>query len=96
MGQTALSAERISRALRAATCLLLKGGGILLDDVGGTIAFQKKLNKAGEIVDTLAYSHEDEIALDYKRIQVAFGSDFYNIFHRQEAFNKFLNNIVVS
>ena len=96
MGKNALSAERISRALRAATCRLLKGGVILLDDVGGAIAFQKIPNKTGEMVDTLAYSDEDEIALDYKRIQGAFGLDFYNIFHRQELFNKILSSIIVS
>jgi len=94
MGKNALSAERISRALRAATCRLLKGGVILLDDVGGAIAFQKVPNKNGEMVDTLAYSNEDEIALDYKRIQASFGTDLYNIFLRQEVFNKSLASII--
>ena len=96
MGKNALSAERISRALKAATCRVLKGGIVHLDDVGGAIAFQKKPNKDGELVDTLAYSDEDEIALDYKRIQGTFGMDFYNIYHREERFNKFLKGIVVS
>jgi hypothetical protein len=36
-----LSAERIARALGAATCQVLKGGIIHLDSVGGAIAFQK-------------------------------------------------------
>ncbi|TLM99833.1 IS1634 family transposase, partial [bacterium] len=80
MGEKALSAERIARALCAATCQVLKGGIIHLDDVGGAIAFQKVRNKKGEIVDTLAYSDEDEIALDYKAIQDTFGTDFYNIY----------------
>lgn len=90
MGEKALSAERIARALGAATCRVLKGGIIHLDDVGGAIAFQKVRNKKGEIVDTLAYSDKDEIALDYKTIQDTFGTNFYNIYPRQEVFNKFL------
>ncbi|KJR46369.1 Mobile element protein [Desulfosporosinus sp. I2] len=96
MGEKALSAERIARALGAATCQVLKGGIIHLDDVGGAIAFQKVRNKKGEIIDTLAYSDEDEIALDYKTIQDTFGTDFYNIYPRQEVFNKFLKNITVA
>lgn len=93
MGEKALSAERIARALRAATCRLLKGGIIHLDDVGGVIAFQKVQNKNGEIVETLAYSDEDEISLDYKTIQDLFGTNFYNMYSRQEVFNKFLKKI---
>lgn len=93
MGEKALSAERIARALGAATCQVLKGGIIHLDDVGGAIAFQKVRNKKGEIVDTLVYSDKDEIALDYKEIQDMFGTDFYNIYSRQEVFNKFLKKI---
>jgi len=96
MGEKALSVERIARALDAATCQVLKGGIIHLDDVGGAVAFQKVRNKKGEIVDTLAYSDEDEIALDYKIIQDTFGTDFYNIYPRQEVFNKFLKNITVA
>ncbi len=96
MGEKALSAERITRALSAATCRVFKGGIIQLDDVGGAIAFQKVLNKKGEIVDTLAYSDKDEIALDYKAIQDTFGTDCYNIYFRQEVFNKFLKNIVIA
>jgi transposase len=93
MGEKALSTERIARTLSAATCQVLKGGIIHLDDVGGAIAFQKVRNKKGEIVDTLAYSDEDEIALDYKAIQDMFGTDFYNIYSRQEVFNKFLKRL---
>jgi len=96
MGEKALSAERIARALGAATCKVLKGGIIQLDDVGGAIAFQKVRNKKGEIVETLAYSDKDEIALDYKAIQDTFGTNFYNIYPRQEVFNKFLKNITVA
>ncbi len=93
MGETALSAERVARALNAATCQVLKGGIVHLDDVGGAIAFKKILDKKGNLVDTLAYSDEDEIALDYKLIQDMYGTDCYNVYLRQEVFKKFLKNI---
>jgi hypothetical protein len=93
MAEKALSAERIARALGAATCQVLKGGIIHLDDVGGAIAFKKIRNKKGKYVDTLAFSNEDEIALDYKLIQHTYGTDCYNIYLRQEVFNKFLKKI---
>jgi hypothetical protein len=44
------------------------------------IAFQKRRNKRGELVDTLAYSAEDEIALDYKAIQSLFSVNCFYIF----------------
>jgi transposase len=93
MGENALSAERIVRALNSATCKVLRGGIVNLDEVGGATAFKKALNKKGEIVERLAYSDEDEIALDYKLIQQAFGTDCYNMYLRQEVFNKFLKKI---
>ena len=96
MGKGALSAERIARALNAATCRVLKGGVVHLDDVGGAIAFKKRLDKSGRLVDTLAHTDQDEIALDYKKIQDFFGTDCYNVYLRIEHFNKFLNSIVVS
>lgn len=96
MGNKALSAERIVSALSAATCRVAKGGVICLDDVGGAVAFKKRVNEKGESVDTLAYSNEDEIALDYKLIQDTFGTDIYNVYYRQEVFNKLLKSIVVS
>jgi hypothetical protein len=95
MGERALPAERISRALGLATCQILKGGVIHLDDVGGAIAFQKAHDKNGKLVDTLAFSNQDEIALDYKAIQNAFSTDCYNMYLRQEAFNKFLKSVTV-
>ena len=93
MGEKVLSAERIARALGAATCQVFKGGIVHLDDVGGAIAFKKIPDKKGKLVDTLAYSDEDAIALDYELIQDTFGTNCYNIYLRQEAFNKFLKNI---
>jgi Transposase len=96
MGEKALSAERIARALGAATCQVLKGGIIHLDDVGDALAFQKIRDKKGKLVDTLAFSDKDEIAMDYKLIQDIYGTDCYNIYLRQEVFNKFLKNIVLA
>jgi transposase len=93
MGENAISAERITRALNAATCHVLKGGIIHLDDVGGAIAFRKRLDKSGNLVDTLTYSDDDEIALDFKLIQHLFGTNCFTIYHRQESFNNFLKNI---
>lgn len=43
-----------------------------LDDVGGSIAFVKRKSKQDDMVDTLAFSDEDEIAQDYSLIQKAF------------------------
>lgn len=93
MGERALSAERIARALNAATCRVLQGGIIQLDDVGGAIAFQKTRDKKGGLVETLAYSDQDEIALDYQMLQQTYGTDCYHIYLRQEAFNKFLRKL---
>ena len=93
MGDAALSAERITRALNAANCQVLKGGIVHLDDVGGAVSFKKKLDHKGKLVDTLEHSDEDEIALDYKIIQELFGTDCYNIYLRQEIFNKTLKGI---
>jgi transposase len=94
MGKDAISAERIARALNAATCRIHKGNIIQLDDVGGVLAFVKALDKHGNIVDTLKFSGEDEIALDYQKIQKTFGTDIYNIYLRKEKFDKALKNIL--
>jgi transposase len=93
MGRKALSAERIARALNAATLTLFINGVILLDDVGGAIAFHKRTDKNGKLVDTLSYSDEDEIAMDYKLIQELFGTECFDTFIRQENFNAFLKKI---
>jgi len=95
MGDNAISAERIARALNAAVCRVFKGGIIHLDDVGGAVAFAKRVDKSGKIVDTLVFTDEDEIALDYRKIQDLFGTNSYNIFFRQEIFNRFLNSIAL-
>jgi hypothetical protein len=51
------------------------------------------MGEKGKMVDTLELSGEDEIALDYRQIQQVFGTDFYNIYPKQEVFNKFLKGI---
>ena len=94
-GEGALSAERIARALNAANCRVHKNGMVQLDDVGGAIAFKKRMNDQGKLVDTLEHSDEDEIAQDYKRIQEIFKTDCYNVFLRVEEFNKILKSIAV-
>jgi len=96
MGKKALSVERIATALSAATCRVLKGGIVHLNDVGGALAFKKIRNAKGELVYSLEFSNEDQVALDYKLIQSAFGTDFYNIYPKQEVFNRFLKSIAVS
>ena len=96
MGADALSVERIATALGAATCRVLKGGIVMLDDVGGMIAFRKTTDKHGKSVDTLEFSDDDQIALDYRRIQRLFNTDFYNVFSRQEVFNRFLKGISIT
>jgi hypothetical protein len=96
MGDDALSAERIATALGAATCRVLKGGIVMLDDVGGMIAFKKTMNKHGKLVDTLEFSTEDQIALDYGKIQSMFGTDYCKVYSRQEEFNRFLKQISVT
>ena len=93
MGKEALSVERLARALNAATCKVKRGGVVELDDVGGSMAFVKRKDKHGDLVDTLAFSDEDEIACDYRRIQKAFGTDFYEVEVKQEAFGRFLKMV---
>lgn len=93
MGRQALSVERLARALNTATCKIKRGGRVDLDDVGGSQAFVKRKNKRGEMVDTLTFSDEDEIAQDYQLIQKCFGTDFYDAEAKQEAFNRFLQKI---
>jgi len=96
MGGKAISAERIARAMNAAACRVFKGGIMHLDDVGGAIAFKKRFNSRGREVETLEQSYEDEIAIDFSFIQKQFGTDFVNMYYRQEDFNRRLRRISVS
>jgi hypothetical protein len=65
-------------------------------DVGGAVEFKKRLNKKGNLVDTLEHTNKDEIASDYGLIQDLFKSDLYNVYQRQESFNKSLKGISLS
>ena len=96
MGESVLSAERISRALNSASCRVFRGGIVHLDDVGGAIAFKKRLDKTGTLLDTLEFSGDDEIASDYSAIQNLFGTNCYNVYQRQESFNSFLKSIFLA
>ena len=96
MGEAMISAERIATVLNSCTCRSLKGGLVMLDDVGGAISFKQRLDKYGNLVDTLEHSTEDEIANDFKIFQQLFGVDFSQVYHKKEKFNKILKSISVS
>lgn len=94
MGETRLSAERIADALREANCLLERGGYVRLLDVGGRIQYQERYDKKKQKkVPTLKFSSEDRIALDYKKIQETFGTDFYYAYAKQEDFKRFFQEM---
>ena len=94
MGDKRLSAERIADALREANCLIEKGGYVRLLDVGGKIKYQEIPDKkTGEMVPTLKFSNEDQIALDYRKIQETFGTEFYYAYAKQEDFKRFFQEM---
>lgn len=94
MGEGRLSAERIADALRGANCLLERGGYVRLLDVGGRIKYQERYDKKKQKkVPALKFSSEDRIALDYKRIQETFGTDFYYAYAKQEDFKRFFKEM---
>jgi hypothetical protein len=70
MGKKSFSLERLVKALNAATYKVKRGGLVDLDDVGGGLAFAKRKNKKRELVDTLACTDEDAVALDYRQINL--------------------------
>ena len=94
MGEERLSAERIADALREANCLTERGGYVRLLDVGGRIMYQERYDKKKQkMVPTLKFSNEDRIALDYKKIQETFGTDFYFAYAKQEDFKRFFQSM---
>lgn len=94
MGENRLSAQRLADALREANCLIEKGGYVRLLDVGGKIKYQEILDKkSGKMVPTLKFSNEDQIALDYRKIQETFGTDFYYAYAKQEDFKRFFQEM---
>ena len=97
MGQDRLSVERIAEALRRANCLLERGGYVRLLDVGGKIRYEERLDrKSGKMVPGLKFSSEDQVALDYRRIQETFGTNFYYAYAKQEDFKRFLKEMELS
>ena len=42
---------------------------------------------------TLKFSNEDQIALDYKKIQETFGTEFYFAYAKQEDFKRFFQSM---
>jgi len=94
MGEERLSAERIADALREANCLKERGGYVRLLDVGGRIKYEKILDKKTQkMVPTLKFSNQDQIALDYRKIQDTFGTEFYYAYSKQEDFKRFFNDM---
>ena len=88
-----ISVNRIKEALNACTCVSPDGQNILLDEVGGRLSFQEKMNKDGEMKETLAYGNKDQTYEDYRAIQKAFGVEFDYAASTREHFNKYLKSI---
>lgn len=94
MGEGRLSAERIADALREANCLMERGGYVRLLDVGGKIRYEEILDKKTQkMVPTLKFSNQDQITLDYRKIQDTFGTDFYYAYSKQEDFKRFFSDM---
>ena len=94
MGEKRLSAERIATCLRKANCLIERGGYVRLLDVGGRIRYQEIWDKKkGKLVPSLKFSAEDQIAVDYKKMQETFGTDFYFAYAKQEDFKRFFSEM---
>ena len=45
------------------------------------------------MVETLTFSDKDETAEDYRKIQKAFGTDYYEAEEKQEVFKRFLKRM---
>lgn len=94
MGERRLSVERIAEALRGANCLLERGGYVRLLDVGGKIQYEEIPDKkSSKLVPSLKFSSKDQVALDYRRIQETFGTDFYYAYAKQEDFMRFFKEM---
>ena len=69
---------------------LERGGYVRLPDVGGKIRYEEILDrKSGKMVPGLRFSSEDQVALDYRRIQETSGTNFYYAYAKQEDFKRF-------
>lgn len=57
---------------------------------GGKIRYEEILDrKSGKMVPGLRFSSEDQVALDYRRIQETSGTNFYYAYAKQEDFKRF-------
>ena len=62
--------------------------------MGGRIRYQEIWDKKkGRPVPSLKFSGEDQVAVDYKKIQETFGTDFYFAYATQEAFKRFFSEL---
>ena len=70
---------------------------VYLLDVGGKIRYEERLDrKSGKMVPKLKFSSEYQVALDYRRIQETFGTNFYYAYAKQEDFKRFFKEMELS
>ena len=94
LGDKELSVQRIQRVLNTCTCVLPNEQSVLIDEVGGQMAYRERLAPSGETVETLAYDEsQDQIRRDYKTIQKGFGVEFDYAASSRERFNKYMKSI---
>ena len=56
--------------------------------------YQERYDKKRQkMVPTLKFSSGDQTALDYKKIQETFGTDFYFAYAKQEDFKRFFSSM---
>jgi len=89
-----ISVNRIKKVLNSCTCVLPNDGVVLIDEVGGMLAFKEKVKANGEKVETLEYDEtKDVIRNDYQQFQKAFEVTFDYAATTRETFNKYLKSI---
>jgi transposase len=94
LGDNELSVHRIQRVLNACTCVMPNEQSVLIDEVGGQLAFKERTMPNGETVETLAQDEsQDQVRRDYQIIQKAFGVEFDYAASSREHFNKYLKSI---
>ncbi|MDO4330727.1 MAG: hypothetical protein Q4C66_15525 [Lachnospiraceae bacterium] len=58
------------------------------------VSYEERLDrKSGKMAPGLSFSSEDQVALDYRRIQETFGTNFYYAYAKQEDFKRFFKEI---
>lgn len=89
-----ISVDRIKKVLNSCTCVLPNEGIVLIDEVGGKLAFKEKVKPNKDVVETLEYDEKkDMIRIDYQKIQSAFGVTFDYAASTRENFNKYVKSI---